>query len=59
MDASESMWVNKNYIWYGVNLLRLGGLHVIFKWLVIDEFHEKEFYNHKSFLNIILSNNIF
>ena len=28
MDASEHKWVNPNNIWYGVNSLRLGGLHI-------------------------------
>ena len=28
MKVSESKWVKSNYIQYGVNSLRLGGLHI-------------------------------
>ena len=37
MEGPEPKWVNPNDIWYGVNSLRLGGLHIIFKKLFFGQ----------------------
>ena len=36
MEAHEPKWVNSDYIWYGVNLLRLESLYNIYLQLLRD-----------------------
>ena len=35
-DKWRSKWVNSNYIWYGINSLRLKGLQVILNFIVYN-----------------------